>query len=191
MKNGIVICALLLALASASIGVHAEDKVAKLVIVKAVYGDLPDGTKADVTEKVKGMVTADGLSVAATNDNFGDPVENTVKKLKIEYTLDDKKLEQTVAENETLTITLRSSKIKIVKATYGDLPDGAKADVTEKVQKMVKGDALSVEATNDNFGDPANGTVKRLKVEFTFAGGVQISKEVGEGETLTISDMGE
>lgn len=192
MKNSRLICNILLAFAiGMSIMAQAEDKPAKLVIVKAVYGDLPDGTKSDMTEKVKGLVNADGLSVAATNENFGDPVEGTVKKLKVEYTLDDAKLEQTVAENETLTISLKPSKLKIVKALYGDLPDGTKADVTAKVQTMVKDDALSVGATNENFGDPVDGVVKKLKVEFTFEGGAAKSKEAAENETLTISNKGE
>ena len=169
----------------------AEEKPAKLTIVKAEYGDLPTGTKVDVTEKIKGMVNAEGLNVAATNENFTDPVEGTQKKLKVEYKLDDKALDQTVNENETLTIGLVPSKIKIVSAFYGDLPAGNKTDVTAKVQVMVKANALSVAASNENFGDPAEGTGKKLKIEYTFEGGATKSKEVGEGETLTISDKGE
>jgi hypothetical protein len=170
---------------------QAEEKVMKLVIVKAEYGDLPDGTKTDVTEKVKAMATADGLTVAATNENFGDPVEGTGKKLRVEYTLDDAKGSQTVPENETLAIATKASKLKIVSAFYGDLPNGTKTDVTAKVQLMVKENALSVDATNDNFGDPVDGTVKKFKVDYTFDGGAQKTKEVAENETLKISNTGE
>lgn len=185
---GVVLVALFVGIFGAS---HAEDKVAKLVIIKAEYGDLPDGTKADVTEKVKPMVNGDGLSVAATNDNFGDPVEGTTKKLRVDYTLDDVTLSRTVNENDTLTIATKPSKIKIVKAEYGDLPSGTKTDVTAKVQSMVTGHSLSIEASNTNFGDPIEGTGKKLKVEYTFEGGAAKSKEVAEGETLSISDKGE
>ena len=82
------------------------------------------------------------------------------------------------------------AKLVIVKAVYGDLPDGDKMDVTNKVKAMVKDGALSVEANNDNFGDPAEGVVKKLKVDYTFEGKAK-SKTVDEGETLTISDKGE
>ncbi len=82
------------------------------------------------------------------------------------------------------------AKLVIKKAVYGDLPDGGKIDVTEKVAKMVKDDALSVEATNDNFTDPADGIVKKLKVDYTFDGKDK-SKTVDENETLTISKTGE
>jgi len=173
----------------------AEDKPAKepakLVIVKALYGDLPDGAKTDVTEKVKGMAKPEGLTVDATNDNFGDPAEGVLKKLKVEYTLDGQKLEMTVNENETLSISTKPVKLKILKALYGDLPDGNKTDVTAKVQAMVKDDAVAVDATNDNFGDPADGIGKKLKVEYSFDGGATKSKEVAENETLAISNKGE
>ena len=170
---------------------QAEDKLAKLAIVKAEYGDLPTGNKTDVTDKVKGLVNADGLSVEATNENFGDPADGVTKKLKVEYTLDDKKLDQQVNEGESLKISLKPVKLKIVKAFYGDIPDGTKTDVTDKVQSAVKDNALSIGASNENFGDPVEGTVKKLKVDYTFDGGAAKSKEANENDTLTISDKGE
>ena len=85
---------------------------------------------------------------------------------------------------------VEAPKLVIVKAEYGDLPDGAKTDVTKKVAEMVKQDELSVAATNDNFGDPVEGTAKKLRVDYTF-NGVKKSKTVDEGQTLTISNTGE
>ena len=84
----------------------------------------------------------------------------------------------------------KPGKLKVVKAIYGDLPGGGKEDVTAKVQAMVAGDTLSVDVTNDNFGDPAGGVVKKLRVEYEFDG-VKKSKEANENETLTISNKGE
>jgi hypothetical protein len=172
----------------------ADAPAGKLVIVKAVYGDLPDGDKTNVTEKVAAMVKDGALSVEATNDNFGDPAEGVVKKLKVDFTIDGVAGSKTVNEGETLTITAADkpavAKLVIKKAVYGDLPDGSKTDVTEKVAAMVKDGALSVEATNDNFGDPAEGVVKKLKVDYTLDG-KEKSKTVDENETLTISAKGE
>ena len=163
----------------------------KLVIVKAYYGDLPDGAKTDVTEKVAAMVKDNALTVEATNENFGDPADGTVKKLKVDYTIDDKAKSKTVDEGQTLTLTAKRSKLVIKKAFYGDLPDGAKTDVTEKVADLISGDGLSVEATNTNFGDPADGITKKLKVDYTFDGGKEQTKTVEENQTLTISEKGE
>jgi len=171
--------------------VRADDAPSgKLVVTKATYGDLPDGAKSDVTEKVVAMVKEDKLKVDATNDNFGDPAEGIVKKLTVEYTIDGVAHSKTVNENETLSVSGKPSKLIIRKALYGDLPDGAKTDVTAKVTDKVNDDALSIDASNDNFGDPAEGIVKKLTVDYTFEG-KEKSKTVNEGETLAISDKGE
>jgi hypothetical protein len=189
-----VLTSLLCLAIGVSSGRAADAPAGKLVIVKAVYGDLPDGAKTDVTEKVAAMVKDNALSVEASNDNFGDPAEGVVKKLKVDYTVGGVAASKTVDEGETLTIAPVqnpvASKLVIKKAVYGDLPDGGKTDVTEKVAAMVKDGALSVEATNENFGDPAEGVVKKLKVDYTFDG-KEKSKTVDENETLTISNKGE
>lgn len=44
---------------------------------------------------------------------------------------------------------------------------------------------LKVEITNDDFGDPANGIVKQLKVDYTFDG-KEKSKTAKDGKTLKI-----
>lgn len=192
MKSAQILLPFVVALAAGAC--LAEDKPAKeplkLVILKAVYGALPDGAKTDVTDKVKGMVTADGLTVKASKDNFGDPAANAEKKLNVEFSVADQKVDRTVNENETLAISLKVGKLMILKAEYGDLPDGPRTDVTTKVQEMVKDDALSVDATNDNFGDPIEGTVKKLKVDYLFDR-VRKAKEAAENDNLAISNKGE
>jgi len=52
----------------------------------------------------RGMATADGLAVVASNGNFGDPAPGTPKQLRTEYTLDGEQTAKTVRENETLAI---------------------------------------------------------------------------------------
>jgi len=75
--------------------------------------------------------------------------------------------------------------VVIRKAVYGDLPDGKSADVTAKVAEMVKQGSLSIDATNTNFGDPAQGITKKLLVEYTIRG-VARTETVNEGESLKI-----
>lgn len=79
-----------------------------------------------------------------------------------------------------------AGKVTIQKAIYGDLSGGPSADVTQKVAEMVKAGALSVEASNGNFGDPANGIPKKLRVEYTVDGTAQ-TKTVSESETVTLT----
>ena len=81
----------------------------KLVIVRAVYGNLAGGNVADLTEKVRGMVTPDGLIVRFDNDTFGDPAGGSSKQFKIEYTLDGKHMEQTGGEGGTVTLAWSDS----------------------------------------------------------------------------------
>jgi hypothetical protein len=94
----------------------------------------------------------------------------------------------------TLTVSAGNKppvgKLVIVKAVYGDLQGGKWTDVTQKVAAMVKDNTLSVDATNENFGDPADWCVKKLRVDYTF-NGVAKSKTVDEGMPLTISATGE
>lgn len=163
----------------------------KLVIVKAVYGDLPDGNATNVTAKVVAQVQNDTLTVEATNDNFGDPADGVVKKLRVEYTLNGVAGTKTVDENATLKIDA-NAKIRLIirQASYGDLPNGKLVDVTKKVADLVNDNALSIADTNDNFSDPAEGIEKTLKVDYTFDGTAK-SKTVAENDTLTISATGE
>ena len=94
------------------------------------------------------------------------------------------------AADTPATTTAPKARLVITKAVYGDLPDGGKIDVTKKIADLVKDNALSVAATNDNFTDPAEGVLKKLKVDYTFDG-KEKSKTVDENETLAISDKGE
>ncbi|HOW73841.1 MAG TPA: DUF1080 domain-containing protein [Phycisphaerae bacterium] len=47
-------------------------------------------------------------------------------------------------------------------------------------------EAVAIEATNDQFGDPAPNKRKKLRVEYTLEGGLQ-ERTVDEGETLTLA----
>ena len=58
-------------------------------------------------------------------------------------------------------------------------------DVTAKVAAAVKDNALSIEATNDNFTDPKEGEGKKLKVDFK-QGEEAVMKVVAENATLAI-----
>ena len=81
-----------------------------------------------------------------------------------------------------------SGNVVIVKAEYGALPAGPSADVTKQVAALVKAGTLAVDASNENFGDPANGSVKQLRVDYT-VNGVPGSKTVRERETVTFTAL--
>jgi hypothetical protein len=76
----------------------------KLIIVKAVYGDLPGGAQADVTEKVAAAVSDNMLLIDACAANFGDPAPGRVKKFSVDYTVRGVRHSRTVSENGMLVI---------------------------------------------------------------------------------------
>lgn len=82
-----------------------ENPSSKLIIRKAIFGDLPDGGANDVTDDVKTMVKDDSLNVTPDTDEFGDPAGGRPKKLQVDYTLDGKESSKTVAQGETLKIS--------------------------------------------------------------------------------------
>lgn len=85
-------------------------------------------SQRDVTAKIAAMVRGNRLSVVAGNDIAGDPAYNTVKQLRINYTLDGKKRTQTVKEGETLQIPgpgETPGALVIQRAVYGALDNAS------------------------------------------------------------------
>lgn len=169
----------------------------RLVVVKAVYGD-PSDTNAttDVTSQVAGMVKNDTLTVAASNDNFGDPASGVCKLLRVDFTIDGVPGSKSVYERGTLKISpadkanpsQNSGKLVIRKAVYCDT-DGDSIDVTTIIAGMVRNDSLTFTVTNDDLGDPAPDSSKKLQVDYTF-NGKDGSQSVDEGKTLKIPAVG-
>jgi HEAT repeat protein len=97
------------------------------------------------------------------------------------------------AEGVLLALCARESKpaggnVVIIKAVYGASSPGLSADVTKQVAALVKAGTLAIEASNDNFGDPAQGHSKELRVDYKVNGAIG-SKTVHEQETLTITSV--
>ncbi len=83
----------------------------KLVILRAVYGDLPEklppkgAHTVDVTRQLQAKVTPQGtLMVLASNALAGDPVPLVVKQLRVEYELDGRRYTKVVKENSLLVL---------------------------------------------------------------------------------------
>ena len=55
--------------------------------------------------------------------------------------------------------------------------------MTEELRKMIVGNKLEVIASNEIKGDPDEGTVKKLTIEYRF-GGITVTKEFTEGEEI-------
>ena len=77
------------------------------------------------------------------------------------------------------------NRLQIVSARYG--AGDRWADVTKKVQGLVKRNRLEVKASNTVFGDPARGITKSLEVNYTLNGKPGHAR-VGEHGTLTLPE---
>jgi HEAT repeat protein len=93
-----------------------------VVIIKAVYGALPKGPLADVTKKVAALVKGGAMAIDASNENFGDPAQRQVKKLRIDYRVNGVKLSKTVREQRTVTFTATMTPPAIVDALCSAMP---------------------------------------------------------------------
>ena len=90
--------------------------------------------------------------------------------------------------NPFLELKPVKTKISLVinNAVYGDFSNNAVTNVTQLLADWVYDNTLTVDVPHDDFGDPANGIVKQLKVDYTFDD-KEKSKTVNDGETLKIS----
>ncbi|MCA8991287.1 MAG: hypothetical protein KDA69_01765 [Planctomycetaceae bacterium] len=158
-----------------------------LTIKKATYGDHKEKQTVDVTSKVSAQVKEGKVRLVVWNDLFGEPAEGVRKSLQLEYELDGKPGKLEVYEGDTLLIPQPKleGKLAIVSAHYGIIPDYT-YDVTTDVKRYLEDNKLSVEVSNDLFGDPASGEFKWLKVVYRI-GDVELIKQAWEGQTLNIN----
>ena len=77
------------------------------------------------------------------------------------------------------------AKLKISRAVYEAEDGGGSADVKAKLVALIGSGQYSVVAGNDEFGDPAYGHLKQLRVEYTLDG-IPGTMTVTEDETLTL-----
>jgi hypothetical protein len=168
---------------------------AAVTIVSAVYGDLgKDDAKvdpkksADVTKKVAEAVKDGKVVLEVSNDLFGDPAEQSSKKLKVKFKIGSVESDVTVPEGETLMIPVPKLEGALVihKAVYGDIVESVVYDVTQDLKGKLKDNSVEIEVSNDQFGDPASGVFKRLRVEYSI-GNVKLAKSAYEGQTFKIT----
>lgn len=100
----------------------------RIEIIEARY-EAPDGRGADVTSAVSQLVKEGSYEIGATNANFGDPVVNVVKRLRVTYTINGKKQTQTVAENDSIAL-LQLPRTPIEPKSYEITRTGLKTAMT-------------------------------------------------------------
>ena len=151
-----------------------------------VRADDAPGT-ADVTNQVQQAVAAGALTITASNDLTGDPAPTLTKKLKVEYTINGTASSKVVFEGGVVEVHApKGAKLVVTKATYGDLKDEQKVDVTKALTDAIQGGKLSLGINNETLGgDPAPTIVKKLEVNYT-VGGKAAKTTIDEFQTLNL-----
>jgi alpha-L-rhamnosidase len=152
----------------------------------------PEGTWADVTEKVRKAVKDGAVSIAASNANFGDPIYGTAKSLKVEYAIGGVKATKTVPENGKLEIGAPAGKaLEILKALYG--AESVAADVTAAEIEGYPGVPVRRAATVVTSAEPREAKpgvwVFDLKQNFTGWARLKVRGEAGTKVTLRFAEM--
>ncbi|MGD0839383.1 MAG: hypothetical protein ABSB49_22335 [Polyangia bacterium] len=88
-----------------TIGADEKPVPVRLLVRKAVYGNITAGQIVDVTQKVDGLLSDNVLSFVPTDDLFGDPAVGQLKEVDIDYTFDGVPKSRTGRQNELLTIS--------------------------------------------------------------------------------------
>jgi len=191
----IVALAILVTL-TAGRAVAVEPAAMKLEITAATWGVFEDGKPVegksrDVTSAVAGEMKSDRLRLEVHTGLLGDPASGRGKALEVRYLLGGKPGTVLVDEGDTLLIPAPklSGKLAITRATYGDQALGRTSDVTEQLKARLRDGKLEVAIDNNLCGDPAEGVLKQLRVEYTI-GDVALVKRVYEGNTLRLVEPG-
>lgn len=151
----------------------------ELKIIKAEYGVFDTvGTRCyDVTAEVKKLY-AGKLRICAINLAGRDPAPNQPKELFVEYTVEGSSKQMMIKGKEVMELP---AKAEIVRAIYGVEPEKNATipvtqqvvDITEKLNALVKDGEITVRADVALAGvDPAPAMPKKLRVEYSVAGGV-------------------
>jgi hypothetical protein len=85
-------------------GGEGNTKDPVLEIQSAHYEAIDGAGAADVTKVVRELVDTGTFEITADNDTFGDPTSMHAKRLRIVYTVDGKRMEKSVTENQTLSL---------------------------------------------------------------------------------------
>ena len=114
--------------------------------IATVPSDLPYG-QVDVTAAVRKQVVGNSLTVVGENALGGDPAYNTVKKLRVDYTVGGQAHTQFGNENQKLTIPAEgegTGKLVIRRAIYGALDQAS-----TKPLELVSNDGPPIRITQD------------------------------------------
>ncbi len=165
----------------------AGDNRYGLRISSARYGTSVRST--DVTNRLNSQIRDGRLSLQVNNDTMGgDPDSNRQKTLTVNFTLDGRADQVTVAEGGYLNLPSGTSgspsNLRISRARYGT--SVRSTDVTDRLNSQIRDGQLSMQVNNTTMGgDPDHDRPKTLTVSYTLDGRAD-QVTVNEGDYLRL-----
>ena len=169
-----------------------------LKIIRAEYGIfLPDGV-VDVTETVNNMIKNGNLTIHANNSlASADPASGSIKELRVEYEIDNKRHQAQVIEHTPLVIKADNSKnIQLVRAVYGKFPQDLVGipkqypitDVTSRIRKMIDEGQYIISADDSLIGTFSSGNTpkKEMRIAYSAEGDIY-NTTVAEGNEINLA----
>jgi HEAT repeat protein len=90
----------------------------EVAVVEAVYGDLPNGEQANVTEKVAELVAGGKRSIDASNGLFGDTAPGTPKQLRITFTINGVQSTKVAPEGTAIALSADAVPATVTEAFF-------------------------------------------------------------------------
>ncbi len=88
-------------------------EISNPTIIRAVYGDLPDGPTVDATSEVAQMAREGRNRIPASNQIAGDPAPGIGKKLRVDYRINDEARSATGLEGEDVQLSAEERTVAV------------------------------------------------------------------------------
>jgi hypothetical protein len=189
----------LLFMACATLFANQASARQQLEIIDARYGTREHSV--DVSYILRNHIRHGHLRIRVDNDSMRtDPYPGREKQLRVRYRENGQQQSVRVRENEWLDIGRSEPKhddgwngggrpdnnrdLEIIRAEYGS--GGRYWDVTDRVQRKVRGDSISMQVNNDAMGgDPRPNRSKELRVKYRYKNKNR-EETVHEGDWFTV-----
>lgn len=180
----------------------------QLEIVEATYG--AGNFQMNLAQKLRGLIRNDVLDIPVDPAVLGgDPAPGSAKRLRVVYRYGGRQYETSAGDFERIRVPAVAAtptpapaptggfslgnlwgtgSLRIVSARYGE---GTRfTDVRERLQNLVRNDALSLTVDNTAMGgDPAPARPKMLEVTYEYRGATS-QTSVKEGSSLVLPATG-
>ena len=165
----------------------------ELEIINAKYYVINNNKVKDVLDIIKKKLIDNTINITVNNELFGEPCIGFEKLLMLKYRYktpspDNKYIIKYVKENTNLYIYPVNT-LTIISAKYGysDNTTVVEKDVKDIINNQINDNSLDILVNNALFGDPYQGFIKRLNIQYKLNDIMVIDNNILEADSLIIN----